>query len=132
MITRDDKDDVIPFTVGPISAKKLSGAFGPIKLLVLYYSHINLGQPALQAELRAHVIEILLKENPYGREGEVELAGVTHSFVYTVANDEISLYVVPGSFDDIDAAISSKIGPDKPAGGYIDWISPWLRAEPRQ
>ena len=120
------------FNVGvPISAEKMSGALGPIKLLVLYHSHLNLGQPALQAELRAHVIEILLTSpDNYSWEGEIELGGVVHSFGGVVCNDGVDLHVLEGSYDDIDTAFS-KIEPGAPGGGYIDWISPWLETGTR-
>ena len=110
-----------------------------IKLSVLYRSHLNLDQPALRTKLRAHVVKILRESNPKsyvkGYEGEIELVGVVHSFAIVVTRgptaiydtpltveDDIHLWVLAGSFDDIDAEISA-IGPAeirRYVRGYVD------------
>jgi hypothetical protein len=112
--------DLIP----GISAKKLSGAAGPIKLLVIYSSRVNLGQPALQTELQMEVYEIIRDDNlNCFCHGQMEFAGVTHSFVYAAMNDEITLEIHEGDFDaDADAP---EIERGKWAG-YVAWITPWL------
>jgi hypothetical protein len=115
---------------GPISAEKLSGAKGPIKLSVLYSSRVDLSQPALQTELLMQVDEIIRDDNPDYCYGQFELAGVTHSFTYSVLNNEISLFVYEGNFN--ADTNPPDIGPGGYAG-YIAWLTPWLRqAAPKQ
>jgi hypothetical protein len=95
----------------------------------------------LRTKLRARVVKILRESNPKsyveGYEGEIELAGVVHSFRLDVmlgpavihgtpltAEDDIHLWVLAGSFDDIDAEISA-IEPSeirRDVRGYIDHV----------
>ena len=123
----DNKDPIEVITVtinpGPVSAKKLSGAAGPIKLTVMYSSRVNLGQPALQTELQTEVYEIIRGDNPFYCHGQMELAGVTHSFVYNVVNDEIAMEIYEGDFNADANAPEIERGK---YGIYIAWITPWL------
>jgi hypothetical protein len=106
MVDNEDPIEMITVTInpGPVSAKKLSGAAGPIKLSVLYSSRVNLGQPALQTELRMEVYEIIRGDNPFYCHGQMELAGITHSFRYNVINDEIMMEIHEGVHD-VDATL---------------------------
>jgi hypothetical protein len=121
----------------------LKRASKQIQFTVHYRGHLNLDQPALRTELRAHVVKILREnknnpESPMCYEGEIELAGAVHSFCLVVmrvptaihgtderprplvARDQISLWVLAGSVDDIDAAILA-IEPGD-TRGYVDHV----------
>jgi hypothetical protein len=109
-----------------------------MQLSVTYRSHLNLNQPALRTKLRARVTEILQENKPkvirgacYEHyEGEIELAGVVHSFTLTFDGHDTRLFVLEGSYDDFDAlhdAIDAALEPDEPRGYYfdeVDQISP--------
>jgi hypothetical protein len=109
-----------------------------MELGVTYRSDLNLNQPALRTKLRARVTEILQENKPKAirgacfehYEGEIELAGVVHSFSLIFDGYGTRLFVLEGSYDDFDAlhdAISAALEPDEPRGYYfdeIDQISP--------
>jgi hypothetical protein len=109
-----------------------------MELGVTYRSHLNLNQPALRTKLRARVAEIFRKNKPKAirgacfehYDGEIELAGVVHSFSLTFNGHDVRLFVLEGRFDDFDAlhdAIDAALEPDEPRGYYfdeVDLISP--------
>jgi hypothetical protein len=105
----------------------------------MYRSHLNLNEPALRAKLRGRVNKILQENKPKAirgacfehYEGEIELAGVVHSFSLIFDGHGIRLFVLEGSYDDFDAlhdAIDAAL--DEPGAarfGYsdeVDLISP--------
>jgi hypothetical protein len=105
-----------------------------MRLGVDFKSHLNLHEPALRTKLRARVNEILQENKPKGfehYEGEIELAGVVHSFSLVFDGYDTRLFVLEGSYDDFDAlhdAISAVLDePRRARCGYfdeVDQISP--------
>jgi hypothetical protein len=65
-----------------------------MKLDIRYRSSVDLGQPAMQAELR-HLIENNLCGFPVGGEGVITLGGVEHHFTYMVEGEVVKMFVQP-------------------------------------
>ena len=65
-----------------------------MKLNIRYRSSVDLGQPAMQTELR-HLIESSLCAFPVGGEGVITLGGVEHHFTYMVRDDVVEMFVQP-------------------------------------
>jgi hypothetical protein len=87
-----------------------------MRLSVTFRSHIDLYESALRTKLRARVTGILQENKPKAirgacfehYEGEIELAGVVHSFSLTFDGHDVRLFVLTGSFDDFDALSTTR------------------------
>jgi hypothetical protein len=99
-----DLQDVMREVLSRLARKKM-------QLIISYQSHLNLHQPALRTKLRARVSEILRENKPKAirgvcfehYKGEIELAGVLHSFSLTFDGYDVRLSVLTGSFAVSDA-----------------------------
>ena len=68
-----------------------------MRLELSYRSDIDLGQPAMQVEIRNHIARCL-RDYPHGCEGIFTLAGVEHCFMYVVQNDVVDTVIGPPDY----------------------------------
>ena len=68
-----------------------------MQLELHYRSDIDLSQPAMQVEIRSHVLRYL-RAFPEGAEGVITLAGVEHCFVYMVRGDVVDTVIGPPDY----------------------------------
>jgi hypothetical protein len=68
-----------------------------MRLELHYRSDIDLSQPAMQVQIRSHILRCL-RESPQGGEGVITLAGVEHCFMYTVQDDVVDTVIGPPDY----------------------------------
>ena len=78
-----------------------------MRLELHYRSDIDLSQPAMQVEIRSHILRCLREFSQSG-EGVITLGGVEHCFIYTVQGDVVETVI--GSPDYI-AQVLNERGP---------------------
>jgi hypothetical protein len=68
-----------------------------MRLELHYRSDIDLSQPAMQVEIRSHILRCL-RDFPHGGEGVITLAGVEHCFMYVVQDDVVDTVIGPPDY----------------------------------
>jgi hypothetical protein len=68
-----------------------------MRLELHYRSDIDLSQPAMQVEIRSHILRCL-RDFPHGGEGAITLAGVEHCFMYVVQDDAVDTVIGPPDY----------------------------------
>jgi hypothetical protein len=68
-----------------------------MRLELRYRSDIDLSQPAMQVEIRSHILRCL-RDFPQNGEGVITLGGVEHCFVYTVQDDVVDAAIGPPDY----------------------------------
>ena len=68
-----------------------------MRLELHYRSDVDLGQPAMQVEIRNHIARCL-RGHPHGDDGVITLAGVEHHFMYVVHDDVVDTVIGPPNY----------------------------------
>jgi hypothetical protein len=68
-----------------------------MRLELRYRSDIDLSQPAMQVEIRSHILRCL-RDFPQSYEGVITLGGVEHCFMYTVQDDVVDTVIGPPDY----------------------------------
>ena len=68
-----------------------------MRLQLRFRSDIDLSQPAMQVEIRSHILRCL-RDFPQSGEGVITLAGVEHCFMYTVQGDVVDTVIGPPDY----------------------------------
>jgi hypothetical protein len=76
-----------------------------MRLELHYRSDVDLSQPAMQVEIRNHIVRCL-RDHPHGDEGVITLAGVDHRFMYVVHDDVVDTVIGPPDY--IEQVVSER------------------------
>jgi hypothetical protein len=76
-----------------------------MRLELRYRSDVDLSQPAMQVEIRNHIVR-RLRDHPAGDEGVITLAGVDHRFMYVVRDDVVDTVIGPPDY--IEQVVSER------------------------
>jgi hypothetical protein len=76
-----------------------------MRLELHYRSDVDLSQPAMQVEIRSHILRCL-RDFPQSGEGVITLGGVEHCFMYTVQGDVVDTVIGPPDY--IEQALNER------------------------
>jgi hypothetical protein len=68
-----------------------------MRLQLRYQSDLDLGQAAMQVEIRNHIARSL-RDYPHAGEGVITLGGVEHCFLYVVHDDVVDTVIGPPDY----------------------------------